>query len=270
MNAQVDSSQVIYELHEPRTPVLVSVPHAGTRLSEGLAARLTRAGRSLPDTDWYVDRLWSWVTELGAGLLVATHSRYVVDLNRPADDAPLYTGPTTGLVPVETFAGEPLYAEGAEPDADDVAVRIETYWRPYHDALARTLDAVRDRHGHAVLLDAHSIRSRVPRLFTGRLPDLNLGTWDGRSADPGLAEQADAVLAGAAGFTHVRDGRFKGGHTTRHYGRPEQGIHALQLEMAQSAYMVEEPPAWDASRAEQVRPLLESFLRCLLDWRPGD
>ncbi|MDX1379844.1 MAG: N-formylglutamate deformylase [Xanthomonadales bacterium] len=269
MNAQVASSHVIYELHEPRTPVLVSVPHAGTRLSEGLAARLMRAGRALPDTDWFVDRLWSWVTESGAGLLVATHSRYVVDLNRPADDAPLYSGPTTGLVPVETFAGESLYAEGAEPDTDDVALRIEAYWRPYHDVLGGTLRAMHEHHGHAVLLDAHSIRSRVPRLFSGRLPDLNLGTWDGRSADPRLAERAEAVLADAEGFTHVRDGRFKGGYTTRHYGCPAKGYHALQLEMAQASYMSEEPPTWDGERAAGVRPVLESLLRGLLDWRPG-
>lgn len=269
MNSDATTTPAIYELYEPRTPLLVSVPHAGTRLSEGLGARLTRAGRALPDTDWFVDRLWSWVTRHGAGLLVAHHSRYVVDLNRPADDAPLYSGPTTGLVPVESFTGEPLYAEGAEPDPDDVAGRIEQYWHPYHDALARALRAVRERHGHAVLLDAHSIRSRVPRLFSGRLPDLNLGTWDGRSADPQLARRAEAVLAAAESFTYVRDGRFKGGHTTRHYGRPDEGIHALQLEMAQAAYMSEEPPTWDGVRAAQVRPVLEALLHCLQDWRPG-
>lgn len=269
MKAQVASPHVIYELHEPLGPVLVCVPHAGTLLSDGLAERLTRAGRALPDTDWFVDRLWSWVTERGAGLLVATHSRYVVDLNRPADDTPLYAGPTTGLVPTETFAGEPLYPEGAEPDAEDVAGRVDTHWRPYHEVLGATLEQLRERHGHAVLLDAHSIRSRVPRLFSGRLPDLNLGTWDGRSADPALAAAAWSALGQDEGFTRVRDGRFKGGHTTRHYGQPVQGIHALQLEMAQAAYMSEEPPVWHGERAARVQPVLQALLNALLDWRPA-
>jgi len=260
----------IYSLHRGDSPLLVSVPHAGTHVSAAIAAAMTEAARPLPDTDWHVDRLYDWVPAAGAGLLVATHSRYVIDLNRPPDDAALYEGHATGLVPGETFAGEPIWLPGYEPGADDRQQRLERYWRPYHRALEAELAALAECHGHAVLLDGHSIRARVPALFPGRLPDLNLGTFDGRSADPALAERAWSILDAAPGLSAVRDGRFKGGYITRACGAPPAGIHALQLEIAQACYMDEAELAhYDPAGAEPLRAgVLQPLIERLQAWRP--
>lgn len=259
---------MLFDLHEGDSPLLVNVPHAGTRLSPNLVERLQPATSNLPDTDWHVDRLTAGVPDRGASLLCARCSRYVIDLNRGRDDKPLYSGATTGLVPTVNFDGSPVYA-GSEPDAAEIDERILRYWQPYHDELDRMLLDIRAEHGHAILLDVHSIRSRVPRLFEGRLPDLNLGTYDGRSCAPDLASRVAATLADAAGFSHVVNGRFKGGFITRHYGRPEAHLHALQLEIAQSCYMDEsQPERWDEGRARPLVELLESIIDELIAWRP--
>lgn len=263
----MDPAMDDFDFHPGTTPLLVSVPHAGTRLPEGLAERLTPGARALPDTDWFVDALYGFVRERGAGLLVARWSRYVVDLNRPPGDEALYAARTTGLVPLETFDGQPLYGD-KPPDESEVRARRDRYWKPYHDALDAALGELRARHGHAVLLDAHSIRSEVPGLFEGRLPHFNLGTWAGRSAAPGLAAGAEDILVGASAFETVRDARFKGGYITRHYGRPHEGVHALQLEMAQRSYMREVPPEPEPGRAARVKPVLEKLVSHLQDWTP--
>ena len=258
-----------HALEPGRTPLLISVPHAGTQVAGPIATALADAARALPDTDWFVDRLWAWAREAGAGMLVARCSRYVVDLNRPPDDAPLYAARTTGLVPTETFDGDPVWREGRAPGAADVADRTERYWRPYHAALEAELARLRDTHGHAVLLDAHSIRGTLPRLFDGRLPDLNLGTDGGRSAAASLARGAEDILGGDGRYRFVRDGRFRGGYITRHYGRPDEGVHALQLEMAQRTYLRSAPPRFDEARAAAIRPTLERLVVFLSAWSPG-
>ncbi|MFQ5973767.1 MAG: N-formylglutamate deformylase, partial [Alphaproteobacteria bacterium] len=228
---------------EGTTPLLVNVPHAGTHVPPELAERMTAPARALPDTDWRVDRLYAFAAKLGAGILVATHSRYVVDLNRPPDGTPLYPGATnTGVCPTETFSGEPIYRAGQDPDRAEIESRLGRYWRPYHERLAAELERLRRTFGVAVLLDAHSIRSVVPRLFDGRLPDLNLGTGGGVTADPGLERRLDAVCRDARGYSSALNGRFTGGYNTRHYGRPEARTHAVQLELAQLTYMDEDPP----------------------------
>lgn len=248
-----------------QAPLLVSVPHAGTVLDESLAERLSTAASSLPDTDWFVDRLYEWAPRLGAGMIVAERSRYVVDLNRPPDDAALYETPVPGLVPLQTFDGQAVYA--TDPPGDfEIRRRLEAYWQPYHDALSQELDRVRGLFGYAILLDAHSIRSQVPRLFEGRLPDLNLGSHGGRSASPGLVAAVEGLFAGQQRYTHVTDGRFRGGYITRNYGRPELGIHALQLEMSQAIYMQESPPEYDPGRAKPVQELLQRLLGIMLKW----
>ncbi len=227
------------------------------------------AWSSLPDTDWHVDRLARLAVGSAAGMVAAEYSRYVIDLNRPADDQPLYPGAGTGLVPTETFAGEPLYSPGDEPDAEEQRFRRRRYWQPYHDRLHSTLEAIRRQHGFAILLDLHSIASRVPRLFDGRLPDLNLGTFDGRSCDPGLESVVGELLAGQDQFSWVVNGRFKGGYITRHYGQPSVGIHALQLEIAQACYMDESAPqAWSLERAEGLVSFLKQLVETLHRWRP--
>lgn len=250
------------------SPLVISVPHAGTWLPPAVAASLSPAARDLPDTDWHVDKLVAGLEDLDATVLVATHARMHVDLNRPSDDTPLYPGQAgTGLVPETLFDGAAAWM--SPPTDEDKAARVETVWRPYHQALRDALDRARTRHGHAVLLDMHSIRGRVPRLFEGRLPDLNLGTNSGASCAPALRRAAAAVLA-AAPFTHVVDGRFKGGYITRAHGQPDQDVHAVQLEMAWHTYMDDRrmPPVWDAPRAAALRHVLRDLARVLTGWRP--
>lgn len=259
---------MLHDFHAGDTPLLVNVPHAGLRVPETIESRFSEHARCLPDTDWHVHRLVEAAPGFGATVLCATHSRYVIDLNRGRDDKPLYAGATTGLVPTETFDGDPVYRD-APPDESEVAERIECFWQPYHDKLAGTLSSLKRRHGYAVLFDVHSIRGTVPRLFEGRLPDLNLGTYEGRSCAPGLQERVARVLTGAEGFSTVVNGRFKGGYITRHYGRPEEGVHALQLEIAQACYMDESrPEAFDAARARPLVDLLGGLLATLSQWRP--
>ena len=260
----------LFELHRGDAPLVIDVPHAGTHLPPAMAARLTPAAAVLPDTDWHVDRLYAFAREAGVTMLVAACSRYVVDLNRDPSGASLYPGAdVTELVPTRTFANDPIYCVDRSPDAVEIEARRAEYFDPYHAALIAEIERVRARHGHAVLLDGHSIRSEVPRFFAGRLPDLNLGTSDGKSCAPELQASAAEVLGAAGGFTHVVNGRFKGGYVTRHYGAPARGVHALQLEIAQRCYMDEAPPyRWDAGRAAPLRAVLTRLVMRLLAWRP--
>lgn len=252
-------------------PLVISIPHCGTELAPGLADRLTEDALTLRDTDWHVPRLYDFAAELGATVIAARYSRYVVDLNRPSTGESLYPGQaTTGLCPTTLFDGSPLYRDGAEPDAAEVAARVEQYWRPYHAALADAVAQAKARHGRALLYDAHSIRSQVPRLFEGRLPDLNLGTARGTSCPEPLRLKLAAVIAEAEddGFTGVVDGRFVGGHITRHYGRPAEGVYAVQMELAQDRYMDESGPpfAYLPDRADRLRPHLRRLLEVMAAW----
>lgn len=261
-----DSASAPYDFESGASPLLVSIPHAGTELTAAVAAGLTESGATLVDTDWHVSALYGFVREYDASVLRGRYSRYVIDLNRPADDTPLYSGPTTGLFPAVDFDGNPLFRPGREPDTSERERYLERIWQPYHRRIADTLAALRERHGHAVLLDAHSIRSRVPRLFRGRLPDLNLGTAGGRSCAPEL-EAALRRLCEACGFTSVVNGRFKGGYITRAHGDPANDIHAVQLELAQCNYMDEEPPfTYRPERAATLQAFLRRFVDVLLDW----
>ena len=260
------TAEAPFTFHRGSRPLLISMPHVGTHVPPAIAARLTPEGREVHDTDWHLDRLYGFAVAMGASILQATHSRYVVDLNRPPDGASLYPGQNvTGLCPVDTFDNTPLYADGAGPDAAEIAARREAVWRPYHDQLAAELARIKAQHGVAMLWDAHSIRSVLPRFFEGKLPDFNLGTADGTSCDPALAQQLLSIAQAAPGHTAVLNGRFKGGHITRHYGRPAENVHAVQLEMTQCSYMQEHMP-FDylpdvAARAQPtVRVLLEAML----------
>jgi N-formylglutamate deformylase len=260
----------LWELHRGDGPVIVNVPHAGTFAPPDLGARLTSAAGAWPDTDWHVEKLYAFAPGAGATLLCATHSRYVVDLNRDPSGAALYAGAdNTELCPTRTFADEPMYEEGDAPAQAERAQRVATYFSPYHATLAAEIERVRARHGYAILLDGHSIRSEVPRFFAGRLPDLNLGTADGASCASALQANAAAVLADAAGLTHIVNGRFKGGWITRRYGRPAEGVHALQLEVGQRCYMDEAPPyPWEAERAKTLSDVLHRLVDALNAWRP--
>ena len=252
--------------HRGWRPLLISIPHVGTHVPPAIAARLTPRARELHDTDWHLDRLYSFAQAIGASVLQATHSRYVVDLNRPPDGATLYPGQNvTGLCPVDGFDNTPLYLEGLAPDAEETEQRLDAFWRPYHAQLAAELTRIKAQHGVAMLWDAHSIRSELPRFFEGKLPDFNLGTANGTSCDPALAQQLLGIAHSAPGFTAVLNGRFKGGHITRHYGQPAQQVHAVQLEMTQLAYMQEAMPfEYLPQRAQQVLPVLQEMLDAVL------
>jgi len=256
-----------FTLHRGRVPLLISLPHDGSFIPADIAARMPPAARRSPDTDWHVARLYEPLAEaLGASVLKPAASRYVVDLNRPADGHALYPGQReTGLVPLIGFDGEPLYCDGDAPDAAEVQRRINDYWQPYHDALAQELARLRAEHGRVVLWEGHSIRSRVPMLFEGRLPDFNLGTANGASCDAALQMRLADGLQAQSRFSVAINGRFKGGYITRHYGRPDAGVQAVQLELVQLNYMDEASFAYDASKASQVQALIESLLRTCLD-----
>ncbi len=247
-------------------PVLASIPHVGTGMPPAFAARLTPAARILPDTDWHLDRLYDFLDELGVGVLRGTHSRLLVDLNRGLADEPLYEGFTTGLHPERLFSdGAPVW-ERPLADAEKREL-VETLWQPYHACLAEELARLRAAYGVAVLFEVHSIRTRVPLLFAGDLPDFNVGTDDGAAADPALARRLMAAVSGDPRYAAVLDGRFKGGYNTRHYGHPERGVHAVQLELTQRTYMQEAPPfAFLPEEAARVRPLLRRFVAEMVAW----
>lgn len=248
-------------LHRGTAPLLISLPHDGSDIPDALAARMTPEARRAPDTDWHVSRLYAFARDLGASLLVPRHSRYVVDLNRPPDDVSLYPGQnTTGLCPVVRFSGDPVYLPGQDPSPDEIARRVETYWRPYHDALRDELERLRAVHGRVLLWEGHSIRGTCPFLFEGRLPDLNLGTAGGASCAPATQARLEAILAAQTGFDWVANGRFKGGYITRHYGDPANGVEAVQLEISQRIYMDEDGFAWDEARAARTQAVLRALL----------
>lgn len=254
----------VFRFHDGDSPLLISVPHDGRKIPDELRDRMTAVGRELPDTDWHVARLYDFARGLGASMIVASYSRYVIDLNRPVTDEAMYEGQlATGLCPRYTFAGEPLYIDDDKVSRDEVERRVERYWRPYHDKLDSTLKRIFARHGKSLLWDAHSIASRVPRLFDGELPVLNLGTFDDRSCDPEVSAALLQVAADSP-YEAVLNGRFKGGYITRHYGAPDRGVQAVQLELAQRAYMDEQSGEYDVGQASQIgdslRRLLETFL----------
>jgi len=262
----------IYTLQRGRTPLLVSLPHAGTHIPSAIADKLLPRALQVEDTDWFLDKLYAFATELGASLIIPRHSRYVVDLNRPSDNQPMYAGANnTELCPTRFFTGEALYRDSMAPTEAEVQQRVATYWQPYHDALRAELARLKAEHGHAILFDGHSIKSELPWLFDGKLPDLNLGTASGAACAPSLRDALATLLQSQTQtqFTVAVDGRFKGGHITRHYGQPAMGVHAVQLEKCWSTYMRETPPfEWDAARASRVQPLLQQMVRIMLDWSP--
>ncbi|MEK8030202.1 N-formylglutamate deformylase [Ideonella sp. DXS29W] len=268
MNASTHPS--IYTLHRGHRPLLVSLPHVGRHIPPALQPLYAERALQVEDTDWHLDELYAFAKALGASLIVPSCSRFVIDLNRPPENTPMYAGANnTELCPTRFFTGDPLYRDGCAPSAAQIDERRATYWQPYHDALRAELDRLSHEHGHAVLFDGHSIKSRLPWLFEGKLPDLNLGTAEGRSCDPVLRQRLATVLQSQSTFTQVVDGRFKGGHITRHYGQPAQRVHAVQLEMCWSTYMEEAPPYLiDPARAAKLQPVLQALLETTLNWTP--
>lgn len=255
-----------FSLHRGTAPLLVSMPHIGTHIPEALQARYVPRALATEDADWHLARLYDFLPAMGASVLQPTVARYVIDLNRPPDDAPMYPGASnTELCPTRFFNGDPLYREGQAPEADERQRRREVYWQPYHAALAEELQRIRAQHGYALLWDAHSIRSEIPWLFEGRLPDLNIGTANGASADAVITDAVANACASSPNVSSVVNGRFKGGYITRHYGNPAAQVHAVQLEMCQCTYMQEVPPyAYDETLAKRIQPVVQKMVAAML------
>lgn len=261
------------EVRRGEAPLVVSFPHTGTELPAELTGKLVSPWLATKDADWWIDRLYAFAVDLGATTVRTRLSRTAIDVNRDPSGASLYPGQaTTELCPTTTFDGEPLYREGQAPGEGEVARRRDLWFTPYHQAIEAELARLKARHGKVVLYDAHAIRSRIPRLFEGELPNFNIGTNDGASCAPALTQAVAEACAGAP-FSHVVDGRFKGGWTTRRYGQPAVGVHAIQMELACRGYMDEPaaapregawPSAFESARAEQIQARLRRVLEACL------
>ncbi|MFC4349165.1 N-formylglutamate deformylase [Kordiimonas lipolytica] len=259
----------VFDLKRGHSPLIISMPHSGEELGP-YASRMTADALKIADTDWHLPALYGFLTGMDATVLHAHYSRYVIDLNRDPSGKSLYPGQNvTELCPTTTFDEQPVYLPGETPHEAEQRDRVDHYWKPYHNALAAEIERVRHIHGYALLWDAHSIRSEVPRFFDGRLPDFNLGTNDGLSCSPDLAEAVFAVAQQAEGYSAILNGRFKGGFITRKYGQPAHGVHAIQLELSQITYMEEVfPYSYLPERARNVAQPIQAMLEAMLDWRP--
>lgn len=246
-------------------PLLLAQPHGGLEIPDSIFSRLNPQGQARADTDWHITRLYADLVSDVTIVSTPVH-RYVIDANRDPSGQSLYPGQnTTSLCPTTTFDGEEIYLPGQSPSADEVQQRQQRYHQPYHDALQTQLERIHQRHGFAILYDCHSIRSLVPYLFDGRLPDFNIGTNSGQSCSPLIETAVRAVCDAAQDYSVVTNGRFKGGWTTRHYGEPGRGLHAIQMELAQSNYMQERAPwHYDSDKAGQLRVILAAILQNLI------
>ncbi len=261
----------VVETRQGWSPVILGLPHTGTHVPPYIWEKLNPTGRLLTDTDWHIETLYDGLLP-NATTVRATFHRYVIDANRDPTGASLYPGQnTTGLIPLTDFEDQPLWATGSEPDDPETARRVTQFHKPYHEALASEIERVKAEHGVAILYDCHSIRSVVPFLFEGRLPDFSIGTNDGRSCAPAIETATRDICAAAGGYSHVVNGRFKGGWTTRRYGRPEQGVHAIQMELTERTHLKTEAPPfeYDAAKAEGLRIHLRSILEALERLAPG-
>jgi formiminoglutamase len=253
----------VYTLERGSSPIILGLPHTGTYVPPEIWKRLNSNGRILADTDWHIEQLYDGLLP-GASRVRALFHRYVIDANRDPAGVSLYPGQnTTTLVPETDFDGLPIWQEGQGPSQADVAERTQRFHAPYHAALAEEIARVRAQHGIAVVFDCHSIRSNIPFLFEGKLPVFNIGTADGTTCDPTIETAAVEIARAATGFTHILNGRFKGGWTTRFYGKPEQGVHAIQLELAQDTHLQAEAPpfAFSADKAERLQGHLRQMLQ---------
>ena len=261
------------QVRRGQAPLLVSIPHTGTEIPDGIEARLVSPWLGRKDADWWIETLYDFAADLDATIVRTAISRTVIDVNRDPSGVSLYPGQaTTELCPSTTFDGEPLYREGQAPDAEEIAARRSRYFDPYHQTLRAELARLGQRHGTLVVYDCHSIRSIIPRLFEGTLPVFNIGTNSGRSCDPALAATVEA-LCRSSGRETIVNGRFKGGYITRSLGEPPKGVHAVQMELACRGYVDEPlgpvseinwPTPFDASYAAPIRATLRGILEACL------
>ena len=255
---------VPYDFIEGHSPLLVSMPHSGLKLTPTVANTLTPEALALPDTDWYIPQLYDFLEAMGVSVIKANYSRYVIDINRPEDNKPLYAGKTTGLFPHILFNEKSMFKPGAVADKAHQHACIENIWRPYHQQLAAALTRIKQKFGYAILFDAHSIPAQVPMIFEGTLPDFNMGTNGGVASAPKLLQAAEQTISGTA-YTQVSNGRFKGGYITRSHGQPSHHVHAFQLELSQATYMQDAVGyALDDKKCAQLKPQLKALIEALV------
>ncbi|MFT5451189.1 MAG: N-formylglutamate deformylase [Enterobacterales bacterium] len=255
-----------FEYSRGTTPLLISMPHNSSVIPAATAQHMTAEAQLSKDTDWFIDRLYDFAPSLGVHIIKPKYSRYYIDLNRDPSGKDLYPGAdNTELCPTTDFFNQPLYLDGKNPQQAEITNRIDTAWLPYHQNLKKTLDKIVEQHGYAILFDAHSIRSEVPRFFKGSLPDFNFGNADGKSCSASLIESIESLSFEP--WSRVTNGRFKGGYITRDNGDPDKGIHAIQLELSQATYLDETTLEWDAVKTDKVKVQLEELIQCLLNWK---
>ena len=255
-----------FSVVEGQKPLILAQPHGGTHVDADIFKRLNDKGRRLADTDWHINRLYDGLID--DITVVQSHiHRYVIDANRGPDDESLYPGQnTTGLCPLTDFDGNPIYHQGEAPNDDEIEQRRIRYHQPYHDALKEQIHRLKKRHHSVIVYDCHSIRSHIPFLFEGQLPDFNIGTYNGNSCHQTIEDKVNDICSQAKDYTCIVNGRFKGGWTTRHYGQPDAGIHAIQMELAQSTYMQQRAPwTYDSVKSEQLRTILGPILNALIE-----
>jgi N-formylglutamate deformylase len=254
-----------YDLVTGSIGMLISMPHNGQLIPDSIASNMTNIAHQVPDTDWYMDKLYDFAKDLGISIIKPKYSRYVIDLNRNIDGVNLYPGAnSTELCPTTSFDLLPLYNAGKEPGQTEVQRRIDNYWQPYHHALKNRIVDMKAQYGKVVLLDAHSILSKVPRFFEGKLPDFNFGSANGESCSAELINKIEQL--DLSPYSTVVNGRFKGGYITRGYGNPKENIHAVQLELSQDTYMDEASTSYNEKKAVKVKDKLQMFVQCLADF----
>lgn len=255
----------LFECRPGSSPLLISFPHDGTEVPDDVRSRFTNAAGELRDTDWHVAELYEFVREMDVSTIRPRYSRYLVDLNRPPEPVPLYPGKfETSVCPLSCFSLEPIYRSGAEPDDTEIRARVTTYWQPYHEHIEMELQRLKAAHGCALLLDAHSVPGRVPSLFSGELPELNFGTNSGTSCATRVIDAVMALAREQAHYSYVLNGRFKGGYITRHYGRPAENVHAVQLEINQNTYLETGKFVIDGFKADRLRVFLRHLVEKLM------
>ena len=252
----------VFEVTEGNSPLILAMPHTGTYVPEGVLKHLNEAGRTLRDTDWHIEKLYQGLMP-DVTIVRALFHRYVIDANRAPTDESLYPGQnTTGLCPTTDFDGKPIYLDEQEPEPEEIESRRNEFHTPYHRAIAKEIERVHARHGLVILYDCHSIRSHIPFLFEGKLPDFNIGTNNGTTCAKSMEISTSDICSSAQGFSSILNGRFKGGWTTRNYGQPDNNIHAIQMELAQSTHLAGEELPFDYSPqiAANIRPHLKNIL----------
>ncbi|HNP20154.1 MAG TPA: N-formylglutamate amidohydrolase [Fulvivirga sp.] len=250
----------------PRVPILISVPHCGVLFPDEIKNDYNQELIKAPDdTDWFVDQLYDFATEMGITMITAQYSRWVIDINRDPESKPLYDDGRiiTELCPTATFAGEDIYKEGCKPNEDEVKRRITAYYNPYYTKITELLEDLKKEFGQVIFWDSHSIREYVPLIRKDKFPDLILGDNDGKTAHPSLSKSALENLE-KSGLEVRHNTPFKGGHLTRYFGQPHNNQHGLQLEMTKVNYMDDQEVNYHTQRAEKIRTMLKEVFQGLL------